>query len=232
MCIRDRLVTNKTYADIGIALRLHKNGYLGLYGSYVFQSSQDDQDHFFSNPTLAGRWTLYRNSESKLIPNFQILSSYAPNLVRQRSESQTQDLVDVFGSEFQEFSLGYDMWNDKNFIIGGVTQSFSIGLPRRVKKEFVRPGWSLSSSLTTGVKASSWIRLLTGYNHSYTHYRYDNDIKEESSRALNHGFFATLDLKVTDKDTMKLSLVSSGHFNAFNSTVNQTISLSYLKKWN
>ncbi len=226
------LVSQKSSADIGLAVRLTPSLYFGLYGSYSSQSSNKDQASFFTNPNVGGRLTLWQPNQSKvLLPQVQLLFSYTPKIVTARSESQTRDLVDVFGSEFHEINLGYDIWNDKNKLLLGVTQSINYGFKSEVLDEMINPPWKLASSLTTGVKLFSSVRVLAGYNHLYGHYRYDNDIKAPDSRSINHSFFTTVDLKWNKTDNLKFSYTSGGHFNSFNTTISKGFSLAYLKTW-
>ena len=226
------LAANQMFLDLGLGYRLTQNLFANVYSG--IQMNQGSQSHKinFQETLFKARLTLWEQDHHyPWLPQVQLLAGYKPNFAKDKYTSADPELLDVFGNGHQEFHLGYDIWNSMYAIIGGISQTLILPLPREIDGAKVYPGIGIGSVATIGVFYSGSNKLILGYSLNLRSRREENDAEIDQSQSRNHAIFVAADYAVNLKTSIRASISFSGlskstnttRTNSFVASINQTL---------
>lgn len=226
------MANQKNIAEVGTAIRLSPKANIGIFWGFQNNRSKKDTTTSLIDPTVSLRYTIMNQSFlSPYIPQIQLLSSFKLRTGRGASDSQRIDMLDVFGTDYSQVSVGVDFWNSMNSIFYGVSYGIQHSFQRNLSGYESRLGRLHSTLFTTGTYYYRYNKIVAGYANLYRDHRYEDGRKIATSDMLQHGFFTTIDYSLNSNHQLRLSLSKSGLGSSRNTSETTTLSIGYLQKW-
>ncbi len=184
-----------------------------------------------ADPSFSGRYTVMMLQLSRpLIPQIQILGGYRPALARSIHDSSDANLLDVFGSGFDEVRVGADLWLGMLSVKTGVAMTLTESIAARRSGILLKPGTlvRLTTSLTMlstvdhfGINVQL-VKLAAGVTADRrTRAAADRELVDGSEQSVN-GAFISADLAALESDSVKFTVARQGVFGVVKNAVAST----------
>lgn len=214
----DRRVS--TIAAAGVALSAR--GFVTVSGSFTTNSRGDASKSGLADPSIAGRYTVVMpRLDRPLIPQVQLLAGYRPAMTRSIHDSSDPMLLDVFGSGFDEWRTGVDVWMGMPAIKPGFALTVTEPLAARHNGVMLKPGrlvrgtLSLTSMISTMqigdyAIAPRQVKLAAGLITDRRGPLWQDGQPVRDSEQSVDGFFASTDFAASESGTVKLVMARQG----------------------
>jgi len=189
------------------------------------------------DPSVSGRYTLVMLQLSRpLMPQVQVLAGYRPAMVRSIHDTSDANLLDVFGSGFDEIRIGTDLWLGMLAVKPGLSASVTESVATRHNGTLLKPGTliratcSLSGAVSTGdfgIVAQP-VKLSAGVTADRRgQATADHETIQDSEQSVN-GAFVSADFPAFESDSIKLTVARQG---AFGMVKNAVASTNWTMAW-
>lgn len=226
---------SNTIAAAGLALSAR--AFVTMSGGVTTNARGDASQSGATDPGIAARYTLVMpRLDRPHVPQVQLLAGYRPALVRSIHDSSDPNLLDVFGSGFDEWRAGIDLWSGMLPVKPGLAFSVTQPVAARHNGVWLKPGvlarttFSLTSMLLApnfGI-GSRQVKLAAGFVADRRQpSSQDGEAVPDSAQSVD-GIFASTDVPATESGTVKLVMSRQG---ITNQTRNAVISTTWTMAW-
>ncbi|NDE15418.1 hypothetical protein EBZ80_10860 [bacterium] len=211
----DRRATTTVAAGVALSRR----AFLTVSDAIVSNARGDASRSGPGDPVLSGRYTLVMPQLAQpLVPQVQLLGGYRPAIATSIHDATDANLLDVFGSGFDEWRAGFDVWFGMFPVKPGFALIMTESIPARHNDILLQPGrlYRATTSLTGVAElpfldGSTWpLKIAAGLTNDQRGPALQDGDSVPASRQSATGAFASADVGVSSSGNIKVSLARQG----------------------
>lgn len=194
---------------------------------------QDASLRSLGDPMAAVRWSwLLPDFTNPWQPQIQLMLSQKFAHTRSLQESTRADLLDAFGTGIPETKVGIDAFWGMHALKAGFACAWLFPEERALGRSLIFPGNGVRSTLTMGHALGEKSKILTGFVREMRQRRRTDGRRVDNSEVVANSIFLTLDLGLSNSDTLRLSFSDRGRmFDNKNLVAARALSLALLTTW-
>ncbi len=211
----DRRATTTMAAGIALSRR----AFVTMSGGLVTNTRGEASRSGIGDPLISGRYTLMMPQLARpFVPQVQLLGGWRPSFTTSIHDATDANLLDAFGTGFDEWRAGVDLWMGMLPVKPGFALVVTESVPARHDDILLRPGrlYRATTSLTTMAQIPSaggppWpLKIAAGLTTD----RRDRALQDGSpvpgSEQSSAGAFASVDGGVSSSGNIKLTVARQG----------------------
>lgn len=208
-----------------------------LYGSVSMASLQNVGDgrvkRGFSDPSAQATYVaLMQRMDAEWIPQIKLSAGYKPQVATSVLDSEDDELLDIFGSGFNETKLDAELWWGMSAVKYSLSQAVVFSSPRTIDGVKLEPAALLRTSLATGIGFDTFGDIMIGALRESRGERKQDGTIVTNSDELNHSVYLTASYKFDPMSSVKVTLTRRAAFLSNKNTTEMSgASLAYLQSF-
>jgi hypothetical protein len=222
----------KSYLTSAVGKKLIPDLYGTLTIPYVKNSRNDRSKSGVGDVGIDFRYAIFlQNFATPIIPQWQVSWGYKAKNSRSIQDSEDEDYLDVFGTGFEEYKLGADVWWGMALVKGGFSHGYTYAKAQSYQGREQQPGLSAQTVVSVGAEEFDTVSIL-GLKRLTTAERKLDGTSVDDSEVVNHSIYWSISYKYTILDVFKFTWTKTAAFGSNKNTVkSNSYLLAFTKAW-